>query len=396
MSLKGKAAIIGIGEVPSGKYPDRACIVSAVESAFMAIKDSGIKPENLDMIIPTGTVYNAQYNSEMLTGRMVEELGLTGSVKSNVQVFSGGSSSSTMLKIAAGLIETGSAEFILCLHSEKLATGISSSQQGIDLFSTAGVSNEWEVPFGQHYSGVAALATQRYKYETGTTDEQLAAVCVSNRKWAELNPNAMFRKPMTIEEVLSSKMLSRPVRAKQSNMLADGGSAFVVTSAENAKKYTDKPVYLLGSGSRVTHFVYSQEPDLTRFGYAEAAKDAFDEAGLGPLDIDVMEIYDSYPIYQLIGFEQTGFCKRGEAGQLFLEGKTWPGSKYPVTTNGGMLSQGHTGAGGGVAMLVEGIRQLMGKADQRQVEGARFAACTSTGGTYFDSFVTILGTEIPN
>ncbi len=395
MSLKGKAAIIGIGEVPSGRYPERACIVSAVESAVMAIKDAGIKPTDIDMIIPTGTVYDAQYNSEMLTGRIVEELGLTGTVKTNVQVFSGGSSSSTMMKIATSLLDVGAAKCILCLHSEKLATGIS-LQQGIDLFSTAGVSKQWEVPFGQHYSGVAALATTRYKYETGTTDEELAAICVSNRKWAELNPNAMYRKPLTIEEVMASKMLSTPLRAKMSNMLADGGAAFIVTSPEKAREHTDRPVYMLGSGSRVSHFVYSQEPDLTRFAYAEASREAFAEAGLTPSDIDVMEIYDSYPIYQLIGFEETGFCKRGEGGKLFLEGKTWPGGKYPVTTNGGMLSQGHTGAGGGVAMLVEGARQLMGKAGERQVKDARFAACTSTGGTYFDSYVTILGTEVPS
>ncbi len=394
MSLKGKAAIIGIGEVPSGKFPERACIVSAVESAVMAVKDAGIKREDIDTIIPTGTVYNAQYNNEMVTGRIVEELGLSGVVKNNVSVFSGGSSSSTMLKVAAGLVNIGAAKYILCLHSEKLATGLS-LQGGIDLFSTAGIAKEWEVPFGQHYSSVAALATQRYKYETGTTDEQLAAVCVSNRKWAELNPNAMFRKPLTIDEVMESKMLSTPLRSKMSNMLADGGSAFVVTSPERAAEHTDKPVYLLGSGSRATHFVYSQEPDLTRFAFADAAKDAFKEANLTPQDIDVMEIYDSYPVYQLIGFEESGFCKRGEGGQLFSEGKTWPGGKYPVTTNGGMLSQGHTGGGGGVALLVEAARQLMGKAGERQVKDARFAAYTSTGGTYFDSHVTILGTDIP-
>jgi hypothetical protein len=106
----------------------------------------------------------------------------------------------------------------------------------------------------------------------------MAAVCVSNRKWAELNPNAFFRKPLTIEEVLSSKMLSTPLRAKQSNMLFDGGSAFLITSAERARDMTNKPVYVLGDGSRVTHFVFSQEPDITRYGWAEAGKDAFREA----------------------------------------------------------------------------------------------------------------------
>jgi acetyl-CoA C-acetyltransferase len=251
------------------------------------------------------------------------------------------------------------------------------------------------VPYGQHYSTIAALTTTRYLYETGCTDEHMAAVCVSNRKWAELNPNAFFRKPLTIEEVLASKTLSTPLRAKQSNMLFDGGSAFILTSAERARDITDTPVYLLGEGSRVTHFVFSQEPDVTRFGWEAAGKDAFAEAGLSPGDIDVAEIYDSYPIYQVITMEELGFCERGEAGELHLRGDTWPGGRLPTTTNGGMLSQGHTGAGGGVSLVVEAARQLMGKAGERQVPGARFAVETGTGGTYMDAHVTILGTEIP-
>jgi acetyl-CoA acetyltransferase len=223
----------------------------------------------------------------------------------------------------------------------------------------------------------------------------MAAVCVSNRKWAELNPNAFFRKPLTIEEVLASKMLSTPLRAKMSNMLFDGGSAFVVTSAERAKDLPNKPVYILGEGGCVTHFVFSQEPDLSRFGWAQAAKEAFEEAGLTPQDIDVAEIYDSYPVYQLMAFEELGFCQRGEAGEIFLKGDTWPGGRIPCTTEGGMLSKGHIGAGGGVSLMVEAARQLMGKAGERQVPDARFAVETATGGTYMDSQVTILGTEIP-
>jgi acetyl-CoA acetyltransferase len=232
-------------------------------------------------------------------------------------------------------------------------------------------------------------------YETRTTAEQLAAVCVSNRKWAELNPHAMFRKPLTIEEVLESKMLSTPLHAKESNMLADGGAAFVITSAERAKDLCDRPAYLLGDGSRVTHFALSQEPDLTRFGYSEAAAEAFTEAELSPADIDLAEIYDSYPVFQLIALEELGFCERGSAGRFVMAGKTWPGGELPMTTNGGMLSQGHTGAGGGIAILVEAARQLMGKAGDRQVEGARFAVETATGGTYVDAHVTLLGNEIP-
>jgi acetyl-CoA acetyltransferase len=315
-------------------------------------------------------------------------------VGANATVFSGGSSSTNALRIASALIETGRARTILFVHCEKLGTGVS-AQGGIDLFSTAGISMEWEVPFGQHYSTVAALATQRYKYETGTTDEQLSAVCVSNRKWAQLNPNAFFRKPLTIEEVMASKMLSTPLRAKHSNMLFDGGAAFIVTSADRARELTPRPAYVLGEGGVVTHFAYHQEPDLTRFGWARAGRQAFAEAGLAPQDIDVAEIYDSYPIYQLIAFEEIGLAPRGAAGQLHLDGATAPGGRIPTTTDGGMLSKGHIGAGGSVSLLVEAARQVMGRAGQRQVPDCRFAVETAVGGTYMDAQVTILGCEIP-
>jgi acetyl-CoA C-acetyltransferase len=168
-----------------------------------------------------------------------------------------------------------------------------------------------------------------------------------------------------------------------------------VTSAERARAICERPVYLLGEGGVVTHFVFSQEPDVSRFGWAKAGRMAFEEAGLTPKDVDVAEIYDSYPIYQLIGFEELGFAERGQGGEMFLKGDTWPGGKIPTTTNGGMLSQGHTGAGGAVALMVETARQLMGKAGERQVQGARFAVETAVGGTYMDAQVTILGTEIP-
>ena len=230
-------------------------------------------------------------------------------------------------------------------------------------------------------------------HETGTTEEQISSVCVALRKWAELNPHAMFRKPLTVEEVMASKVLSEPLHAKQSNMLADGASAFVVTRAEAAADLTDSPCYVLGVGGRVTHYALSQEQDMTRFGYADAGADAYAMAGVDAKDIDVAEIYDSYPVFNLIALEELGLVERGAAGAFVAAGHTWPGGKLPMTTNGGMLSQGHTGAGGGVAVMVEAVRQVMGKGGERQVPKADLVLETSTGGSYMDAQVVILGRE---
>ncbi len=389
----GELAIVGVGEVPTGVYPDRPCLESALESARQAIEDAGIGRGEIDVVMPAGTFFDAWYNTNLIFSRLVEELGLSGRAKMNLQVVAGGASSSALLEAAGGLVATGKARAVLCVHSEKW--GSMPSHEMIDKLATFGISEEWEAPYGLSMNAVGALITRRYIFETGTTEEQVASVCVALRKWAELNPNAMYRKPLTIEEVLSSKMIVTPLHALECNRLADGGSAFIVTEGERANSLGKPVAYLLGSGSVVTHYAVSQERDLAGLGYAVAAREAFAAAGLEPSDIDIAEIYDSYPVFNLIALEQMGFCDAGTAGQFVMEGNTWPGGKLPMTTNGGMLSQGHTGTGGGIAVLVEAARQLMGEAGERQVPGARFAVETATGGTYMDAHVTILGREIP-
>jgi acetyl-CoA C-acetyltransferase len=388
------AAIVGIGEVPSGRFPDRTAVEAALAACTEAIQQSGLARSEIDVVMPTGALYSSEWSTSLAVSRLAEDLGLLGTAHSNTSVFGGGSSATLQLQLAAGLITAGLAKAVLCVHSDRLGTGVDHTA-GIDLFATAGMSSEWEMPLGINFSAVAGLITTRYKHETGTTDEQLAAVCVSMRKWAELNQNAMYRKPLTVEEVMQSKMLSTPLRAKMSNMLADGASAFLVVSPERGADLVENPVYLLGAGGRVSHYSIAADADLARFGYAAAARDAFEMAGLAPSDMDIAQIYDSYPVFVLIALEELGLLERGAAGEFVAAGHTWPGGQLPTTTNGGMLSQGHTGAGGGFAILVETARQLMGAAGDRQVEGARFAVETATGGNYMDAHVSVLGREIP-
>ena len=391
--FKGKVAIVGIGEVPTGKFPDRPCLQIALEVCREAIIDSGLDKDEIDVIMPTGTFFDRRYNTDMIFSKLVEELGLLGKVHNNLQVFAGGSSSSTMLKTACGLITAGLAKTILCVQSDK--TGSAPVQEMIDLFATFGIPDEWETPYGFFMGATGSLFATRYMHETGATPEHLASVVVSMRKWSALNPNAMLRRELTIDEILNAKMVASPFTTKEGNVLADGGAAFIVTTADRAKDLRNPPIYPLGFGSRVNHYAISQNVDLTRSGWNEAAKEAYEMATIGPNDIDIAELYDGYPIFPLIALEGLELCERGEAGPFVYEGNTWPGGKLPMTTNGGMLGQGHTAAGGGVAVLVEAIRQLMGKAGERQVLGAKIAAETSLGGTFMDSHVVILGREIP-
>jgi acetyl-CoA C-acetyltransferase len=392
-SFKGKVAVVGIGEVPTGKFPERPCLQNALEACREAILDSGIEKNEIDTIMPTGTFFDRRYNTDMIFSKLVEELGLLNIAKNNFQVFAGGSSSSTMLKTACGLINSGLAKVVLCVQSDK--TGSAPVQEMIDLFATFGIPDEWETPYGFFMAGTGSLFATRYMHETGTKPEHLASVVVSMRKWAALNPNAMLRRELTIEEVLNSKMVATPFTTKEGNVLADGAAAFIVASTERARDLPNPPIYPLGFGSRVCHYAISQDMDLTRLGFYEASQEAYEMAGVGPEDIDIAELYDGYPIFPLITLEGLGICNRGEAGAFVYEGNTWPGGKLPMTTNGGMLGQGHTAAGGGVAILVEAVRQLMGKAGERQVKDATIAVESSLGGTFMDSHIVIMGRELP-
>lgn len=392
MSIKGKAAIVGVGQVPTGKYPARSALEQAVDVCVQAILESGLDKSDIDYLLPTSHFASGRFNTDLIFSGMVEELGLNGTLKGNMMCCSGGASSSMQMKTAVSLVASGMAKAVLCFHTEKTGTGLT-GEGVIDFFSTTGISGDWETPYGMHFNPVAGFITQRFMYETGLTEEEHAAICVSNRKWANLNPDAMFvSKELTLDQVLSSKMTSTPIRSFESNVLADGASAFLIVNEELAAR-CPTPVWILGEGSVVTHYAISQEPDMARLGYKRAGDAAYAEAGISPGDIDVWEIYDSYPIFEVIALEELGACGRGEAGKLFLNGETAPGGKFPTTTNGGMLSQGHTAAGGGHAVLVEAYRQLAGKAGPRQVPNARYAIETGTGGTYMDIHVTILGKE---
>lgn len=391
--LRGKAAIVGIGELPTGHFLERSLTESAVDAAVMAIRDSGMDKGEIDTIIPIGAISSPLDNNNLVCSYLIEELGLGASARANFQVMSGGSSSSNALKVATALLATGLSRGVLIVHSDRMGTGLD-PQVAVDIFSKASVNQEYEIPYGWSQLGLGALIQQRYMFDSGTTERQIAAVIESLRKWAALNPNAMIRSPRSADEVLASEVISSPVRKRMMNVLADGAAALVVTSSERAKDVTANPAYVLGMGSRCTNFCTTQQPDDIITAWKPAAQDAYAMVGIGPGDVNVAEIYDAFPSFVLMTMEMLGLCEPGEAGAFVEAGHTSPGGKLPVTTNGGMLAQGHTGTGGGMAVLVEAARQVMGKAGERQVPGVDFAVETASGGVGMDLHVAVLGKEL--
>ncbi len=391
---KGKFAFIGTGEVPCGHYPERSPLEIASRVAKLAIEDAGIKKSDVDAVLSAVAIMDNDYNTELFFGRLPEALGLRKSCKVYGVSVAGGGSSHALRKTAEGLLSSGECEMVLVVHAQRFSAFTPMAQA--EYFAKAGCDPEWEIPYGITYNALSAMITQRYMHDTGTTIEEVASVCVSCRKWAMLQDNAMFnQKELTIEDVLNSKMVSTPLTAFMCNVLADGGSAFIMTTAERARKLVQKPVYVLGEGSDYSHRNLTLCEDLSTLNFEGGADRAFQEAGLGPKDMDIAEVYGSYPAIILILLEQMGFCKRGEAGRFVLEENTWPGGKLPMTTNGEALSFGHTGTGVGMAILVESIRQLLGRAGRAQVPGARFLIENCGGGAFSDGHFTVMGNEIP-
>ena len=392
-TIRGKAAIVGIGEVPTGLFPDRSFISAAVDVCDMAIKDAGIPKDEIDTVIPIGVVGNSLDNANMICSWMIEELGMTKTAKANFQVMSGGSSSANSLKVATALVCTGLSKAVLVVHCDRMGTGID-LETAITQFSKVSVNQEYESPYGFSQLALGGLLQQRYMHDTGTTENQVAAVVSSLRKWAALNPNAFLRKPKSVEEIVSSKVISSPVRKKMMNILCDGAAAYIVTTAQRARQLSKQPAYILGMSSRSTNFTVTHQPKNFDESWGPAVTDAYQMAGIGPKDIDVAEIYDAFPSFLLMSMEMLGLCERGTAGKFVEQGHTSPGGRLPVSTNGAMMAQGHTGAGGGIAILVEAARQVMGKAGDRQVEKADIVVETASGGVGMDFHVGVLGREV--
>lgn len=397
---KGEFAIIGVGEVPTGNYPERSEFEIAYTVARMAIQDAGIDKNEIGAVLCAQHIMSNpdnDYNTEMVFGRLPEAIGAK-NCRVTCMTSSGGASSYSIRKTAEGILRSGETDTVLVVHAQRFSQFTTNEQA--KYFSIAGSDVEWEVPYGMTYNSLAAMITQAYMAHTGTTIEQIAAVCVACRKWACLQPNAMFnQKELTIEKVLNARMVSYPLTTLMCNVLGDGGSAFIMTTAEKARKVCDKPVYILGEASDYSHRTITRAKigdfnQLVDF-LAPIAEEAYDRAGLGPEDMDIYEIYGSYPVIHLMIMDSLGFVEPGKSGALVEAGETSPGGKYPCSTNGEAMSFGHTGTGVGFAMLVESVRQLQGKAGRAQVPGARFAIENCGGGAFMDCHFTVLGNEIP-
>jgi len=388
---KGRLAIIGVGEVPTGIYPERSHWDIIYDSCIEAIKDAGIDKNDIEGVISVAPQAQPRITAEISFGKIPEELGLKGC--NDVCICNaGGASTSNCLRLAEQWIHSGLAKFVLIPHVT--IHSIIPMMEVIAFFATAGMDLQWEYPFGTTYNGIMAMEANKYMHDTGTTAEEMASVVVADRKWAALDPNSIFyNKPIpSIEKVLSSGMVATPLHKRECNMLADGGGAMVVTSAETAQKMNKPAAYKLGEGATfLTACPTLRDDDAMPVSLQSTLNKALTEACITKEDIGLWNIYIAYPFAQLMVLESLGICEPGQAGKFVKAGHTSPGGKCPVATIGDAVGRGHTGSGVSTAYYIETARQLMGKAGERQIQDLKYVYQDTAGGSGMNMISTIWG-----
>jgi acetyl-CoA acetyltransferase len=382
MARAPKAAIVGVAESDLGRTPDKTVLQLQAQAARTALDDAGLSFQDVEALFCAG---NWAWSPNLM---LAEYLGIQPKYTDTTNI--GGSSFEAHISHALAGIEAGLFDVALITYG---STQRSDRARGRGHPSYR-LTEQYEGPFGLPTPvGAYALAAMRYMFEYGTTSEQLAEVAVATRKWATLNEKAMMRDPITIEDVLKSRMIASPLHLLDCCLVTDGGGAVVVASASRAAHTRKAPVWILGHGESHTHNTISNMPDLATHRAAIASgQAAFAMAGLTPAEMDVVEIYDSFTITVLLTLEALGFCGRGEGGAFVSGQRTAPGGPFPLNTNGGGLSYCHPGMYG-IFLLIEATRQLRGECGARQVEGARLALAHGTGGVLSSAATAILGKE---
>ncbi len=383
MPKPGSVAIVGASEMvsPLGVFPEYSQLGLHAESAIRAMKEAGLKPSDIDGVAcagasPTETAFY---------------LGITPTYVDGTQV--GGCSFMLHVRHAVAAIESGLARTVLITHGESGKSGI--GRGGWPMGGGQAIGAQFEQWVGTMGApSTFTIPVMRYLKKYNVTEEDLAMVAVVQREYAAKNPNAMMKDPITVEDVLNSRMIAYPFRLLMCCLVTDGAGALILTSADRAKDFPTKPVYILGTGESVETPMVSQMEDFTSSrAFRVAGPNAFREAGITHDDVDHLMIYDAFAHLPLYGLEDLGFVGRGEAAAFIRAGNTRPGGKLPLNTNGGGLSYTHSGMYGMYA-LQESLRQVRGTAPA-QVPNVKISVAHGVGGMFAASGTVIMSNERP-
>jgi len=369
MSLKEKVAVTGVGETEYMRGTDRSALSLQLEAALKAIADAGLKPTDIDGIIPYG---HGAVAEDFVTNFGIPDLRFSATTPM------GGASTVAAIQAAQAAITAGICNHVMLVLGR---TGYSGGRIGtrVAQMPQFRTQAEFEMPSGaiapaQLYAAMA----RRHMHLYGTTSRQFAEIAVTTRRHALMNMNATMTKPITVEDHQNSRMISDPFRLLDCSLESDGGAAVIISRSDQARDMAKRPIYVMaaGEGHPDSPSTITQRPEMTRLGIAKCAPRVFGQAGVTHADIDVAEIYDCFTYIVLCQLEDLGFCKKGEGGDFVMDGNIGLSGRLPVNTHGGLLSQAHMA---GINHIVELTKQLRGEAGAAQVRGAEIGLVTGYG-----------------
>lgn len=377
----GRAFVVGVGMTAFGKFSLGLADLGR-ESALEAIRDAGISPRDVDLIACGSARSGALQGRESGVGQLIGwEVGIQGVPVYNEKAFC--ASGTMAFSVAHTAVTAGRSEVALAVGVENMSRRSGKGQP----LTSDGMLLEGELGFTP--SAYYAMAAKRHMATYGTTREQIASIAVKNRRHAACNPKAQYRDPITVEDVLNSRPVVEPLNLLDCCPTGDGGAAVIVASEAAVSRLGLLPLAeiracVVGSG------LYSDNlRDMTSFGLDRAtAGRAYEEAGIGPSDIDVAEVHDSFSIAEIIHYEDLGFCEPGSGGKLIEGGETAVGGRIVVNPSGGLLNRGHPLGATGIAQLVELTEQLTGRSGERQVPAPMTALAHISGGFHEGDFAT--------
>ena len=390
--ISARTAVVEVARSETPFTPGKTSLQLHAELAREAIADAGLAAGDIDGVLTAGCDEPTYCEDVAHSAVLCEYMGLrprfTYSVDLGTPVFA------KMVEIAATAITSGLCHTVLLACAEPTVSR-ASRRGAVEKMASFG-HPDFELPYGVSIPAFYALIARRHMHEFGTTPEQLARVAVTMRQHAGFNPGARFREPISVDEVLASRLIADPLHKLDCCITTDGGGALVVTSIERARDLRRMPVVVLGTAQGFSHEHLVAAPSLTAFGNAPAR--AFEMARLDPGDIDVAMLYDNFTISVVVQLEDLGFCAKGEGGAFVEEAGIGLGERLPVNPHGGLLSESHPGRPrarrpGGISHLVEAIVQLRGDVGERQVDGARAALVHGVGGIMSNHATAILGRE---
>ena len=371
MSISGQIALAGAYEHPTRWAPDKSESLIMAECARGALEDAGLELSDVDGLFAASMSMGA-----MGVVSLAEYLNIKPRYLDGTNI--GGSSFVAHVSHAAAAIHAGLCEVALILYGSTAASNAMAIGTGLG-GGGGDPAVAFMAPYGMTTVGSYALVAQRHAHLYGTQPEQLAEIAVTMRQHASLNPEAKMQKPITVEDVLDSRVISTPLHLLDCCIISDGGGALIVTSLERARDLAKPPIVLQGCGEAVCHQEIGS-PDLLTIAARQSGDQAFAMAGIDRDAVDLCTIYDSFTITLLVTLENLGFCKPGEGGAFVEGGRIGLGGALPVNPDGGGLSSNHPGMRG-IFLVIEAVRQLRGGLGSRQVEDAEIALVHGTGGT---------------